>query len=242
MLNPMVLTNRERLARQLFHIGAIKFGQFKLKMHQAHPDAPLSPIFLNLRTKDNPKPGPLGANELGKIGIVLREKLALSRVTEFEHVAGVPNAGDPFAEALVRKYRGQPPGLLRLEKEGEGDERRIVRVKSGDFKPGDRVLLVDDLVTMRESKIEAIDVLEREGLVVSDVLVLVNRGQGGWEELKQRGVALHSVYTLDELLEFYVQEGFVKHAVWDEVKSYQSRVNEYFGQLREEERLRTGHV
>ncbi len=45
---------QERLAERLFNEDVIKFGGFKLKLHEKNPEAPLSPIFFNLRTEDNP--------------------------------------------------------------------------------------------------------------------------------------------------------------------------------------------
>ena len=42
-------SDREGLARALFACGAVKFGAFKLKLHQTNPDAPLSPIYFNMR-------------------------------------------------------------------------------------------------------------------------------------------------------------------------------------------------
>ena len=56
------------LADELFDLGAIQFGNFKLKLHEKNPNAPLSPIYLNLRTPDNPKPGNLTLKIVAQIG------------------------------------------------------------------------------------------------------------------------------------------------------------------------------
>lgn len=61
----------EDLALKLFDIGAVQFGEFKLKLHEKNPDAPLSPIFFNFRTPDNPKPGPLTDEVLDLVGKVV---------------------------------------------------------------------------------------------------------------------------------------------------------------------------
>jgi hypothetical protein len=45
----MLVKNREQLAVELLNIGAIKFGNFRLKLHEKNPDAPLSPIYIDLR-------------------------------------------------------------------------------------------------------------------------------------------------------------------------------------------------
>lgn len=104
---PEGLTERPReLARCIFQIGAFKDKSqspdgrgFKLKLHEKQPDAPLSPFYLNLRTPDNPKPGPLDVMIVKKIGLQLfafAETLGL----QYTHIAGVPRAGQPFAIAF----------------------------------------------------------------------------------------------------------------------------------------------
>ena len=62
-----------KLAQLLFKVGAIKFGAFKLKLHEKDPDAPLSPIYLNLRTDRHPEnPGPLTDEMMNLIGSLFR--------------------------------------------------------------------------------------------------------------------------------------------------------------------------
>lgn len=90
------------VADRIFEREAFKFGAFKLKLHEKNPDAPLSPFYLNLRTKNNPtNPGPLTEDDCDSIatalwGIVQRNDL------DFQAVAGIPHAADPIIEALER--------------------------------------------------------------------------------------------------------------------------------------------
>lgn len=58
----------EMLLRVLWQVGAVKFGEFELKIHQTNSSAPKSPIYLDLRTPDNPKPGPLTPGFVRMIG------------------------------------------------------------------------------------------------------------------------------------------------------------------------------
>ena len=81
-------------------------------------------------------------------------------------------------------------------------------------------MLIDDLITKAESKLDAIAVLERNGLVVRDVLVILDREQGGREELRRRGYNLHSIFRLSELLDFYLQGGKIDQQKHDEVTEY----------------------
>ncbi len=213
------------LAKRLYDLGAVKFGNFRLKLHEKDPDAPLSPVYLDLRTHHNPKPGPLGEAEIMEVA---KEMYALARSQglEFDLVSGVPNAGDPFAEAFSRvaaadRGRRRSVGFLMLRKEEDADgQRKVTSVQMGSWSKKDRVLLIDDLITRAESKLEAIQVLEQADLKVSDILVLVDREQGGREELAKHGYNLHAVFTLGELLDFYVAACLMTHRKRDEVKEY----------------------
>jgi uridine monophosphate synthetase len=210
-----------RVAKRLFELGAVKFGAFKLKLHEKNPDAPLSPIYLNLRTPDNPKAGPLTPDEVQACSAAMVE-LLLARNLSFEAVAGVPRAGDPFANSLARQMTktGQMVGLLVLDKSEDGDKRLVTSIREGAYGPGFVALVVDDLITRADSKLEAIRVLESSGLRVTDVLVLVDRGQGGGKELERFGYRLHAVFTLRELLDFYVDTGLLAVTKRDEVLAY----------------------
>lgn len=210
---------QQRLALALFEVGAIMFGEFRLKLHENHPDAPLSPIYLNLRTPENPKPGPLTHEivELAALQIFLHisEKDVLAR-----HVCGIPNAGTPFAACLAAQMHSLGSRLITLGKTETREGRRVDRIESGEFSAGDVVLLVDDLVSEADSKFEAIAVLEKAGLVVNDVLVLVDRVQGGREQLEARGYFLYPVFTLPDLLAFYVGTQKISQAMRDSVLAY----------------------
>jgi uridine monophosphate synthetase len=214
-------SRQERLALQLFDIGAIKFGAFRLKLHETHPDAPLSPIYLNLRTADNPKPGPITPEIVDEIGQQLYSLAQLVQIS-YSHVAGVPRAGDPFAEAFSRAstFGHHPPPLLRLRKDETPDLRHVSAVLEGTYRRGDRVLLIDDLITQAGSKLEAIRALRETGLVVHDVLVLVDREQGGSRQLQEFNCQLHAVFSLSPLLDLYLERGKIPQAMRDEVSAY----------------------
>jgi orotate phosphoribosyltransferase len=151
---------RDRIATKLFNIGAVKFGAFKLKLHETHPEAPLSPFYLNLRTPDNKKPGPLSLDIVVDIISELRDEIRASGLCETPpiHIAGLPNAGDPFARALfgIRWCGGS---LITLNKTESSSGRRISALKHGGFAKGDKVAVIDDVVTGADTKLEGISVL-----------------------------------------------------------------------------------
>lgn len=223
-----------QVALEIFDCGAF-LGQtrspggegFALKMHQKYPDAPKSPYYLNLRTPNNPKPGPLTPKVMAKIGRLFWSTVCdLSSGIEFNHIAGVPNAGDPFAVAMALAPV-QPLSCLQLLKGG----RRVTKIVGGKYAPGDVVLPVDDLINRADTKVEAIEVFRRAGLQVRDVLVLVDREQGGREELEKLGVRLHAEFTIGNMLGIYVRKGRVDDDFRMEVLvRYPERLKKYFEQ------------
>ncbi len=205
---------RAQLAELLFELGAIRFGAFKLKLHETHPDAPLSPIYLNLRTSENPKPGPLTREALDLAGGLMLEAAG----TIPDAVAGIPNAGDPFADAIARAKNGV--ALVRLGKEERDGKRTVTGVRDSNLPTGTEVLVVDDLITRADSKFEAIRALEKAGLRVHGLVVLVDRQQGGRQQVESAGYHLASVYTLEELLTHYVAVGHIEHFTAEAVLKY----------------------
>lgn len=207
---------RADLADRLFDCGAVKFGAFRLKLHETQPDAPLSPIYLNLRTSDNPKPGPLGGDELARVGELFRDAISEAGVT-FTAVAGIPRAGDPLADATARA--GATTVVLRLNKEENEGRRRIV-APSPDSAAGHTVVLIEDLITQADTKLEAVEAVRAAGGTVAAIIVLVDREQGGTERVRTAGYQVHAVYTLSELLEHYVATGRIDPAKAAEVSAY----------------------
>lgn len=213
----MMYSYAKSMAGVLFNIGAVKLGAFRLKLHEKNPQAPLSPIYLNLRSANNPKPGPLGPAEYREIGQLMKQ-LVLERKLAFDCIAGIPNAGDPFATALSQAYVQDKP-VVRLIKTDSDSERSITGIAEGKV-DGLHVLLVDDLITQADSKAEAINVLRSAGGIVTDVVVLVDRQQGGTEGLAELNCRLHSIFTLFGLLDIYVDSGKITADKRQEVFDY----------------------
>jgi len=69
--------------------------------------------------------------------------------------------------------------------------------------------------------------LRSNELQVADCVVLVDREQGGKEQLAERNVKLHSVFTLTELLNIYVKNGCIDRETQQKVVGYQKEVEEY---------------
>jgi len=208
------LTNSQKqVANRIYDREAVKFGAFELKLHEKNPDAPLSPIYITLR---KPPGGPLTNVDVEMIGQELYAQVKKRKVL-FDVVAGIPRAGEPLAEVVARLSR-RP--MLKLGKKVEGDKRKIDSIVSGEYRPGQLVLLVDDLITQADTKKEAIGVCENAQLTVAGVVVLVDREQGGSEDLGNAGYALHTVLPLSVLLDYYVEVGKIDSVKRDEVMKY----------------------
>lgn len=197
------------LLASLYDCGAIKVDTvngFKLKSHEGNPTAPLSPIFFNLRTPENPKPGPLTPKHVEDIAQAFVDYARNAKLS-FGGIAGVPRAGEPFAEEFQSRWyhtiHSSVPRLV-LDKIEEGGKRHIGKVlRTRDLPLGEHVLLLDDLATKAESKEQAAEQLKLAGYEVRDCLVFLDRQQGAAERLDVIGLKLHSIVTITEALEYF---------------------------------------
>jgi uridine monophosphate synthetase len=172
---------KSSLSTRLFEAGCIQFGTFTLKSGLT------SPIYLDLRLLVSHPP---------LLREVARAMANTARELMFERIAAVPYAGLPIGVALALEMNW-PLIYPRREVKEHGTRRAI----EGYFQPGETALVVDDLITRGDSKLEAIAPLEAAGLTVRDVLVLIDREQGGAEDLVRRGYHLHAILRLNELLD-----------------------------------------
>ena len=209
---------KEKLALDLFGLGKIKFGAFKLKLHEKNPDAPLSPIYIDLR------------NLPDEIYQTIAELMAeILKNEKYGYIAGVPNAGDPIADALGEITKCPP---LKLEKVERNGKRKVVPLEKEwnlryirDFKKShpnasfeNSVVIIDDLITHADSKLETIEAL---GLPVKKIVVVVNREQGGKEQLEKRGYKLEAIFSLTkDLLPLYVKYKKIAQERANEVIEY----------------------
>ena len=170
-----------RLACELHRAGCVRFGDFVLHSG-AH-----SPVYIDLRRLVT------WPNLLQEVA---RAYVRLLQPLQYDRLAAIPYAGLPIGTAVALQA-GTPLIYPRREVKEYGTKRQI----EGDYHAGERVVLLDDLITTGGSKIEAMQPLVAEGLNVEDVVVLIDREQGGREDLAGHGLRLHAVLTLRELVE-----------------------------------------
>jgi uridine monophosphate synthetase len=193
-------SEHDRLIKQLFEVGAVQFGEFTLASGKT------SPIYLDVRRL-------MASPEL------LREAAkAYARLLaplEYDLVAGVPYGALTIGTAVSLEV-GKPLIYPRKEVKNYGTKRQI----EGQFSAGQKVAVIEDLITSGGSVLKAAQQLQQEGLQVRDLLVLIDREQGGKAALEQAGYHLHAVLTMRDLLTSLHAQGLIDQPQVDAVKAY----------------------
>jgi len=131
--------------------------------------------------------------------------LPILRPLSFDRLAGLPYAAIPIATAI--SLAGNYPMIYpRKEAKSYGTKAEI----EGEYHAGETAVIIDDLTTTGGSKFEAIEKLTGAGLIVKDVVVLVDRQSGAKESLEQAGFHLYAVLTISALLEYWESTGNVE--------------------------------
>ncbi|HSR33431.1 MAG TPA: orotidine-5'-phosphate decarboxylase [Anaerolineae bacterium] len=182
------------LTLSLFDIGAIRFGEFTLASGKK------SPIYVDLRLLAS-HPGVL-RQVAWAYAELLRRDLGIRDLGSGVRLAAIPYAAMAIGTAVSLEL-----GLPMIYPRKEVKEYGTARLIEGEFEPGDRAVVLDDLITTGGSKLAAIEPLEAAGLEVRDVVVLLDREQGGCEDLADAGYELHAVLRLSEMLDMLVQAG-----------------------------------
>lgn len=172
---------RKVAALQLWNLGAIKVNL--LKPFQL-TSGNFSPLYVNCRELIS---SPSFADLFCAGARILCEAMDVS----FDVIAGGESAGIPFAAFLARAF-GRPMIYVRKDAKLHGLGSRI----EGKAISGDRVVLVEDLITDAGSKLNFIDAIRASGGQIGDVLVVFDRLQGGREALEKVGIRLHSLADL----------------------------------------------
>jgi orotate phosphoribosyltransferase len=169
----------------------------KEKSFQYRPEQPFklasgreSPYYVDAR------PVTHNARGLALIGEILLEMV---RDLDIQAVGGLTLGADPLAHAaaLTSYLRGRPINAFSVRKEakGHGAGGQVV----GDVKPGDRVVILEDVITTGGSALKAVAAARDFGLKVVKVIVLVDREEGGREAVEKLGLPLAAVFTLSDL-------------------------------------------
>ncbi len=149
---------------------------------------------------------------------------ALSSLGTVDAVGGVELGGCPLASSvsLISHQRGKPLSALyvRKERKDHGSAKRIEGDKA--LRPGLRVALLEDVVTTGGSSLKALDVLREAGCEVAGIVAIVDRLEGGAENIEAAGIPLVTLTTRRDFLsdeEASDEEASDEEASDEEVKS-----------------------
>ena len=174
-------------------IGALKFGAFKLTSGK------ISPYYIDLRIVPS---FPDAFQKICDFHLdFIREEIG---VKNFDRIVGIPIAGIPFASLIAYNLK-KPLLYIRKGIRLHGRQRRI----EGVLTPGDRVLLIDDLITTGLSLRRAAKAIEAEGGVTTDAVVLLDREEGGRENLDKTGIRPHALLKMSELTDGLYEIGAI---------------------------------
>jgi uridine monophosphate synthetase len=189
-VKPREATTRPRgLAVDLHASGCVRFGEFTLR------SGVVSPIYVDLRRVS------------GRPGLLRRVAASYGSVLEslsYDHVGAVPYGALPLATAVALE-RSKSLVWPRRESKEHGTGARV----EGEWRAGDRVALVDDVVTSGISAIEAARLLRDAGLIVEDLVVLIERDSGARATLAAEGITMHAITTLEGVVDELGEAGAI---------------------------------
>ena len=181
------MESKKEFFLECYKLGIIKFGRFTLKSGIE------SPFYVDLR--------PLASDPkiLKNLANYLLEMLPLDN---FDLICGVPYAALPMATAMsLESYI--PLIIKRKEAKNYGTKKLI----EGIYQKGQNCLLVEDVITSGKSLIETIAEVEQEDLKVADIVVVLDREQGGKELLESKGYRVHTLFNISEVCTILQETG-----------------------------------
>ena len=192
--------DKEGLIIDLFEAGCIKFGDFTLASGKK------SPIYIDLRRIISfPK-------LFEKVTRAISEKI---KDLDFDQIAPVPYAALPIGAAVAMTLKVSMI-YPRKEIKDHGTGQSV----EGNFTKNQQAVLIEDVITTGSSIISAWESLIQAGLIVKDVVVLVDREQGGFQRLKDKNLRLLSILKIEEIIEALNRNDILDSLMFDQVEQY----------------------
>ena len=188
---------KEQIFQGLIDTGCFRLGRFTLK------SGLVSPFYLDLRRI---------SSSPALLRLVARAYASVLPEGEIDLLAGIPVAALPFSTALSLET-DIPMIYPRMNSKSHGTGNSV----EGAYAPGNRVVLVDDLITTGKSKIEAAGILRSQGLVVNELVVLLERGHQGRRDMEREGIRLNAYARAEELFQYLLDRGIIDGAKHDEM-------------------------
>ncbi len=183
------------LAQTLWKLGAVQFGSFTLGRTTVN-----SPVYVNLRLLIGHPTALWRAAHIIWDEVQTLQSMLHPQVQPFDLVAGVPFGGLHIGTAFSLTAK-VPMVYLHPRPDDLGKDIE------GLYHPNQRVLIMDDLLAGGGSILETALQLGEVGLIVRDAVVLLDRQQGGHEQLRRQGINLVSILTLETLMNYLMSSG-----------------------------------
>ena len=190
----------EKIAKALVDANVVKFGEFTLA------SGIVSPIYVDLRVLPSYP---------DSMAVVTEELVKVVKKLKPDVVAGAETAGIPLAMAISLKTK-IPMIYVRKRPKSYGRKEQIEGVLEKDAK----VVLIDDMATNAYSKLKFIEGIKFSDGIVEDVVIVLDREQGGVEALSKENVKLHSLITLKELLNYMKDNSMIGDDKYNKILDY----------------------
>jgi len=192
------------ISLNLIRNNALKIGDYILRSGKK------SPYYVDLRqTISDPISMDWISNSLARIVI---NEIGESKT---DKILGVPTAGVPFATIISQKL-AKPMLYYRKERKEHGVKKKI----EGDLQRNERIVMVDDLITTGQSVIDAVNAARDQGGVVNELVVLLDREQGGIENLRAENIEPHVLFNISEAFEWMREVELIDEEHYNVITEY----------------------
>ena len=184
------MSKTERLCRLLAE-RSVRMGNFTLASGKS------SSVYIDARLTTM---SPEGMLLIGEAGLEQIE----SSGWQPDAIGGLTLGADPVAYAVSHTSASRSRPLRAFTVRKQPKTHGTGQLIEGPFKPGDRVVIAEDVITSGNSALQAIDAVTSAGGKVTGVLAVVDRQEGGRETIEARGYAVLSLATMTEIIPFFV--------------------------------------
>ncbi|MBD2005445.1 MULTISPECIES: bifunctional orotidine-5'-phosphate decarboxylase/orotate phosphoribosyltransferase [Cyanophyceae] len=172
---------------QLYDIGCIVFGD------HVQASGAIFPYYIDLRKI---------ISQPQIFHQILSAYSEILKNLHFDRIAGIPYGSLPTATGLALRL-DRPMIFPRKEVKSHGTKRVI----EGHFQPGEKIVVVDDILISGKSVMQGAEKLKDAGLNVEDIVVLIDHEKGVKDRLRENGYQGHAVLTISEIAETLYQSG-----------------------------------